>query len=578
MTQNGGQIIGQVLKKFHVPFLFTLCGGHISPILVAAKQLGIRIVDVRDEATAVFAADAAARLTGTPGVAAVTAGPGVTNTLTAVKNAQMAQSPLVLLGGAAPTVLKHRGALQDIDQIAAVLTMVKTAMVIEQNCDIVPVLEKAFETAVAGVPGPVFVECPIDVLYDEALVRKWYGATDPGPGKKDLRTRVTDLYLKRHVDRIFACDPAGDDAEAAEPTFRRPAPRDLERIGKKLATAGKPVLIVGSQAMLAPQRTGELAAAVTRLGLPVYLTGMARGLLGKDHPLQLRHNRRAALKAADTVLLAGMPCDFRLNYGRAIPRRTALIAVNRSRTDLNLNRKPDMGVLGDPADLLCALAREGGHTPPAEWLGHLRSEESSREQAIDGQAAATTDFVNPLAFFRTLDRFIDERSVIIGDGGDFVASAAYVLRPRKPLSWLDPGVFGTLGVGAGFSLGAALCRPDSEIWLIYGDGAAGYSLQEFDTMVRHGIAVIAVVGNDGSWAQIARDQKEIFGDDVATALRRTDYHKVAQGYGGEGLVIETPDQVRPALEQARALARAGRPVLINLLIGSTDFRKGSISM
>ncbi|MBI9083528.1 MAG: hypothetical protein JEZ11_08015 [Desulfobacterales bacterium] len=576
MAQSGGKIIGDILKRFEVPFLFTLCGGHISPILVAAKQAGIRVVDVRDEATAVFAADAVGRLTGRPGVAAVTAGPGVTNTLTAVKNAQMAQSPVILLGGAAPTVLRGRGALQDIDQISLILTAVKAAMTIEQNCDIIPIMEKAFETAVTGLPGPVFVECPIDLLYDEALVRKWYSAPDKAGGS--LRSRVTGIYLKRRVDRMFACDPTTDTAEAAAPAIDDPSSRNLNRVAVKLEKASKPVLIVGSQALGRPEKAGELAAAVTGLGLPVYLTGMARGLLGRDHPLQMRHNRRQALKAADLVMLAGMPCDFRLDYGRAIPRSASLVAINRSRADLTLNRKPDVGVLGDPAAFLCALTRQGLKTDWSHWVAHLKDEEGRREEAIDDQAAATTDFVNPIAFLRTLDRFLGKDGIIVGDGGDFVASAAYVLQPQRPLSWLDPGVFGTLGVGAGFALGAALCRPEAEIWLIYGDGAAGYSLQEFDTMVRHGIPVIAVVGNDGGWAQIARDQKEILGDDVATVLRRTDYHKVAEGYGGKGLLVDRPEQILPALTRAREMAQSGRPVLVNVLIGRTDFRKGSISM
>lgn len=574
MASSGGEIIAGILKNWKVPFLFTLCGGHISPILVAAERAGIRVVDVRDEATAVFAADAAGRLSGRPGVAAVTAGPGVTNTLTALKNAQMAQSPLILLGGGAPTVLRGRGALQDIDQVSLMRTVAKTAMTIERNCDIVPILEKAFEAAISGVPGPVFVECPIDLLYDETLVRQWYGHA----GGSGLKGRVTGFYLKRHVDRMFACDPTAEEAEASNSEPDRPPERILDRIAEKIAGAQKPVLVVGSQALARPDRAGKLAEAVTALGMPVYLAGMGRGLLGKNHPLQMRHNRRQALKEADFVLLAGMPCDFRLDYGRSIGPNAVLASVNRSRTDLNLNRKPDVGLAGDPAETITSLAGRGVRPAAQEWIARLKNAEAEREARIEAQAARPTHFVNPIAFFHQLDAFLEEKSQIVGDGGDFVATAAYTLRPRTPLSWLDPGVFGTLGVGAGFALGAALHRPEAETWLIYGDGAAGYSLQEFDTLVRHGIAVIAVVGNDGSWAQIARDQKEILGDDTATVLRRTDYHKVAEGYGAVGLRVDRPEGIAPALARAREAARAGRPVLINLLIGQTDFRKGSISM
>jgi thiamine pyrophosphate-dependent acetolactate synthase large subunit-like protein len=208
----------------------------------------------------------------------------------------------------------------------------------------------------------------------------------------------------------------------------------------------------------------------------------------------------------------------------------------------------------------------------------LRRKDAQREARITAMGQATVEGVNPIDFLKQLDGFLNDTSVLVADGGDFVATASYVLRPRGPLRWLDPGVFGTLGVGAGFALGARLCDPSSEVWLLYGDGAAGYSLQEFDTFVRHGVPVIAVVGNDASWAQIARDQVRILDDDVATVLRRTAYHKVVEGYGARGILVRTPDEIAPALREARAAAEKGVPVLINVWIGKTDFREGSVSM
>ena len=194
MELSGGEAIGRILKDYHVSHVFTLSGGHISPILVGCRKNGIYVVDVRDEGNAVFAADAAARISGIPGVAVVTAGPGVTNTITALKNAQMAQSPLVLFGGAAATVIKGRGSLQDIDQISLVKSTVKFAVSVNQNCDIVPAVEKAFQAARSGVPGPVFVECPIDLLYDEGLVRSWYEKSGNEPSKS-LKSRDTGFVL-----------------------------------------------------------------------------------------------------------------------------------------------------------------------------------------------------------------------------------------------------------------------------------------------------------------------------------------------------------------------------------------------
>jgi acetolactate synthase-1/2/3 large subunit len=159
-----------------------------------------------------------------------------------------------------------------------------------------------------------------------------------------------------------------------------------------------------------------------------------------------------------------------------------------------------------------------------------------------------------------------------------VATAAYILRPRKPLCWLDPGVFGTLGVGGGFAVGAGVCRPGQETWLIYGDGSSAYSLAELDTCVRHGLAPIAVIGTDGAWAQIAREQVEILGDSVGTVLNRCDYHKVAEGYGARGLLLDDPYKIQQTIAEAKAIAKSGTPVVLNVMISSSDFRKGSISM
>jgi thiamine pyrophosphate-dependent acetolactate synthase large subunit-like protein len=340
------------------------------------------------------------------------------------------------------------------------------------------------------------------------------------------------------------------------------------------------VLIIGSQAMLHPAHSDRLVAAVTRIQAPVYLTGMARGLLGPAHPLQMRHQRKAALKGADLVLLAGMPCDFRLDYGRSIPAAARLIAINRDKADLVLNRKPTVALHADPFEALIALAETFSGPPQhwAVWIETLRRNDAQREAWITAMGQAEVEGVNPIDFLRQLDAFLNDASVLIADGGDFVATASYVLRPRGPLRWLDPGVFGTLGVGAGFALGAQLYDRSSEVWLLYGDGAAGYSLQEFDTFVRHGVPVIAVVGNDASWAQIARDQVRILDDDVGTVLRRTAYHTVVEGYGARGILVRTPDEIAPALREARAAAENGVPVLINVWIGKTDFREGSVSM
>ena len=578
IATHGGDRVGAALAAHGVRFVFTLCGGHISPILTASKARGIRIIDVRDEATAVFAADAVARLTGVPGVAAVTAGPGLTNTITALKNAQLAQSPVILFGGAAPTALQGRGALQDIDQRPLIAPHVKLFKKIRRVRDLGPAVEEAFAVARAGVQGPVFIECPVDLLYDEASIRQWY-ADAAGKGTA-IPDRLLRFYLKRHVEKMFA-----GSAEVTPTAVRKvppPAASDssLEAAVAALARAERPLMVIGSQALSIAPEAQRIAAAVAQLGIPVYLSGMARGLLGRDHALQMRHQRRQALRESDCVVLAGVPCDFRLDYGRHVRRSATLIAANRSAKEARMNRRPDIAAIGDAGlfleRLAAPLAQAGRRW--ASWIEDLRTRDLKREAEIEEQARPQGEFVNPIAFFRALEQAADENAVMVADGGDFVATGSYVLHPRGPLSWLDPGVFGTLGVGAGFALGAALCRPESEVWIIYGDGACGYSLIEFDTFARHGIPVIAVVGNDAGWTQIAREQVKMLNDDVATVLALSAYHEVAAGFGAEGILVTKTSEVSAALGRARALAKAGKPVLLNVWLDKTDFREGSISM
>jgi len=280
------------------------------------------------------------------------------------------------------------------------------------------------------------------------------------------------------------------------------------------------------------------------------------------------------------VILAGVPCDFRLDYGRHVRRSAKLIAANRSAAEARMNRRPAIAAIGDAGRFLQQLA---GNSPVVqkrwhEWIASLRERDLERETEINNRACAQGNLVNAIRFFRELDKAAGDNAIMVADGGDFVASASYVVHPRGPLAWLDPGVFGTLGVGAGFALGAALTRPGSEIWILFGDGAFGYGLAELDTFVRHHIPVIAVVGNDASWSQIARDQVRLLKDDVGTVLGRTDYHRVAEGFGASGLLVKRDDEICGALAAAREIARSGRPVLMNVWLDKSDFREGSLSM
>ncbi|MEJ2249475.1 MAG: thiamine pyrophosphate-binding protein [Candidatus Lokiarchaeota archaeon] len=576
---NGGKLIAEFLKENGILYLFTLCGGHISPILVGAKEVGMSVIDVRHEATAIFAADAFGRLTGLPGIAAVTAGPGVTNSVTAVKNAQMAQSPLIILGGAAATVLHGRGALQDIEQIELYKSITKWRCKIEQNCDIVPVLEEAFEVAMSGIPGPVFLECPIDLLYDEKFVREFY--EESSSKATSIKGKLVNWYLRRHVDKLFACSI--DEVKMEKNDEIIPFhidEEDLEKVASQLNNAEKPVLVLGGQATKRVEFVKKLSKSLKDLETPIFLASMSRGLLGKDHPNYFRHGRSKALKEADLVIIAGMPADFRLNYGRSINKNAFYISINRSKEDLEKNQKPNLGIQADPATFLVELAKYFNFKRGKweSWYNQLNKWNEGGKQKIQHFGSQKTDYINPIRLLEKIDENISDQSIIVGDGGDFVATTSYIVKARSPLSWLDPGPFGTLGVGAGFALTAKLLHPKSEVWLFYGDGAAGYSIAEFDTFIRHNIPIIAVCGNDAGWTQITRDQVEYLQDEVGTVLKYTDYHKVAEGYGGEGLLLSSERNIEKVLNQAKLLAKNGSPVFINALIGKTDFRKGSISM
>jgi thiamine pyrophosphate-dependent acetolactate synthase large subunit-like protein len=574
---NGGEIIARLLKQQGVRFLFTLSGGHISPIFVEAEKQGIRVIDTRHEVTAAFAADAVARLTGIPGVATVTAGPGITNIITAIKNAQLAQSPLVLLGGAVATLLQGRGALQDIDQLSLMRPIVKWAARITKVKEIERVLSRAFYEATRGVPGPVFVECPVDILYPENIVREWYGIKSHEVPPKNIIQRMERWYINRHARKLFEDvnfkEHSGHVKDASVPYH---ATSDLKNALSKLNGSKKPVLVIGSGAIMNAQKANALSDAVNRLGLPVYLSGMARGLLRTDHPIQLRHHRKEAIRDADLIILAGVPNDFRLDYGNHIGH-TPFISINRSRLDLYQNKKPTLAVQADPQEFLIALADhyQGKYT---EWIGNLRSRDNQREEKINTMSEEVQAGINPLTLFRVLNTLLDKNTILIADGGDFVATAAYTLRPAAPLSWLDPGVFGTLGVGAGFALGAKLVYPEKDVWIIYGDGSAGYSLMEFDTFTRHQLPVVALIGNDGCWGQIARDQVTLLKSECAVNLRQSNYEKVAHAFGAEGVRVESIEDFSDSVTLALSKSRSGVPFIINAIISKSDFRKGSISM
>ena len=568
-----GLDIGSFFKQKNISSIFTLCGGHISPILVGCEKENIDIIQVRDEVSAVFAADAVSRLTDSIGVAIVTAGPGVTNTVTAIKNAQMAQSPVLLIGGAAATLLKGKGSLQDIDQISLLKTYVKSAVSVKKTRDVIPTLTNAINTAISGVPGPVFVELPIDLLYPEEDIRNEFMNQLP---KSGFFGKIAQWYVNRHLNDLFSSKKSSIKVNPVK-AFKLDQHK-IDKAALSIVKAKKPVFLLGNQVTQNKEFLSMCLKSLDKLSAPVYTSGMARGCFNSSDKYFFRHNRKHALKNADVVVTLGVPLDFRLGYGFSVNKDATLISINKSKEDLNKNRKPDIAIHADPTRIMHEIGKIINPPSCQEWIKELSVLEESREKEIQQFSETKTDFVNPVYLCKTIDKLIDENSILVADGGDFVGTASYTVRPRAALGWLDPGPFGTLGVGGGFAIGAKSSFPEKEVWVFYGDGASAYSLAEFDTLCRHKLPVIAIIGNDASWQQIAREQKQMLGSNIGTELAFNAYEKVAEGYGGKGYYVDNQDSLFETLKLAKEDAKLGYPVLVNVKLSKSDFRKGSISV
>jgi acetolactate synthase-1/2/3 large subunit len=518
----GGRLVARMLRKEGVSTVFTLSGLHVAPIYAGCVDEGIRIVDTRHEQAAAHAADGWARLTRGVGVAIVTAGPGVTDAVTGVANAWAAHSPLVLLGGAAPTFNLGRGSLQEMPQVPLFQPITKWADRVPSP-DLVPsFLAKAFRVARAGRPGPVFLELPWDVLSN---------------GADEALAEAQALY------RTDARSP-GD-------------PAKLEQALALLSRAERPVAIAGSS-VWREDAVAALGAFASRAGVPTFLNGMGRGCLPREHPAFFDLARKDALAAADVVLVVGTPLDFRLGYGTepTFAAGAKVIQVDVDPTEIGRNRPIDVGIVGDSRSVLEALAAGWRGAVPADWPRLLRGKEADRRER---QRAFEESDQRPIHHFR-LARAIDTVAsragdvTYVADGGNVVAVAAKVIRVPGPGRWLDPGPLGTLGVGAPFALAAKLLAPERPVCVIQGDGAFGLNGMDFETAVRFKLPMVVVVGNDAAWGQILVPQRALYGEDhaPATRLAPTRYDRVVEALGGKGEHVEDPADLVPALERAFA--------------------------
>ncbi|HTC73265.1 MAG TPA: acetolactate synthase [Solirubrobacteraceae bacterium] len=538
-TFHGGRLVARRLKAHGVSKLFTLSGGHLFSIYDGCREEGIEIVDVRHESTAAFAAEGWAKVTREPGVCALTAGPGVTNGMSAMASAQANHSPMVVLGGRAPALRWGQGSLQEIDHVPFVRPLTRLAVTPASTEEIPGLVDDAFAAACAPHGGPAFVDFPLDYVFMEAQER--------GGENGALVTGTTS------GGRAGASGASGASVEAA---------------AALLAGAERPVVMAGTDLYWGHGERALMELAHT-LRIPVFLNGLARGCVAADDELFFSRARSQALKGADVALVVGVPMDFRLGFGGSFGEDTEIVVVDATEPEREHPRVPAVECYGAIARTLADLrTASGARALPSEtWIKELRAAESERREAERAELEDARAPLHPMRLYAELASVLDRDAIVIGDGGDFVSYAGRVVDSYEPGCWLDPGPFGCLGTGSGYALAAKLARPDRQVVLMLGDGAFGFSGMEFDTLARHGVNVVGVMGNNGIWALEKHPMEFLYGYSVAADLRpETRYDEVVEALGGYGQLVRSPQELRPALERAFS---SGKPALVNVLTDPT---------
>ncbi|XVU24437.1 acetolactate synthase [Actinoplanes sp. CA-054009] len=524
---HGGDLALAALRAFGVTEMFTLSGGHVFPLYDAAHKTGFPIYDVRHEQSAVFAAEAVAKLQRRPGLAVLTAGPGVTNGISGLTSAFFNASPVLVLGGRAPAFRWGSGSLQEFDHVPLVKPITKYAGTVGDTDAIAGEIGAALTSALTAHRGPAFLDLPLEIVFSTGE------AAAPGTPAIPVIEPDPDLVLQA----------AG-----------------------LLASAARPVIIAGSD-VWGGDAIDALRAAAEALQVPVFTNGMGRGALPPSHPLAFAKARRPALNEADVVCVIGTPLDFRLGFGEFGEAQVVHIVDAPAQRATHVT--PAVAPAGDLRLILTALADfAGDRADHSEWISGLRSAEDAGK-ARDAEAmAAESDPIKPARVYGELRRILAPDAVTIGDGGDFVSYAGRYLEPSQPGTWLDPGPYGCLGTGMGYAMGARVTYPQRQICVLFGDGAAGFSLMDVESLVRQKLPVVMVVGNNGIWGLEKHPMQAMYGYDVAADLQPgLRYDEVVRALGGAGETVEKASGIGPALERAFA---AGVPYLVNVLTDPAD--------
>ena len=527
---HAGRLIARALRAHGIDRLFTLSGGHLFSIYDGARAEGIALIDVRHEQTAAFAAEGWAKVTRTVGACALTAGPGVTNGISPIAAAAQNRSPIVVLGGRAPELRWGQGSLQELDHVPLVAPLTKLAATASSAAEAPRLVDEAIRTALAPPSGPVFVDFPLDVAFGEA---------NASP----------------------ALPAAASVADATAPV------ESIERAAALLSRGERPVIMAGT-GLYWGHGERALLELVEELQVPVFLNGLARGCVPADHPLFFSRARGVGLGEADVALVIGTPLDFRLGFGAVFDAEADIIFLDVVEPERPHPRAVAASCYGPlPATLtgISAAARTpAAHSPAREaWIARLRSIEREKRAAEAPELSDPRAPLHPMRIYGELASLLDRDAVVVGDGGDFVSYAGRVLDSYEPGCWVDPGPYGCLGSGIGYALAAKLARPERQVVLLSGDGAFGFAGMELDTLARHRVPVVVVIGNNGIWGLEKHPMEALYGYSVAAELRPgTRYDGVAEALGCHGELVSTPEDLRPALERAVA---SGKPAVVNVL-------------
>jgi len=548
-TISGGHLVAKALRAEGIDVIFTLCGGHIIDIYDGCIDEGIKVVDVRHEQVAAHAADGYARVTGRPGCAVVTAGPGTTDAVTGVANALRAESPMLLIGGQGALNQHRMGSLQDLPHVEMMRPITKFASSVLTTERVADMVSMGFREALAGAPGPSYLEIGRDVLDASVPLER---AVIPQAGHYRASTKST-----------------GD-------------PADIERLADILVHAERPCVLLGSQVWTC-RGTDAAIDFVRTLNIPAFMNGAARGTLPPDDPHHFHLTRRHAFSNADVIVIVGTPFDFRMGYGKRLTEEATVVQMDMGYGTVGKNRDITLGLVGDVGAILSAVTQaasgrtDNGARGRDTWLQMLRAEERGLVEARLPRLIQDSAPIHPLRLAHEINEFLTPETLFIGDGGDVVTFAGGVVQPKGPGLWMDPGPLGTLGVGVPFAMAAKIARPDREVVCLFGDGAFSLTGWDFETMVRFNLPFIGVVGNNSYMNQIRYGQIQKYGEergDVGNKLGDVKYDLFAKMLGGYGEEVREPHEIAPALQRAR---ESGKPALINVWIDQNVFAPGTMN-